>query len=285
VVLPKAAPEDSEGLHNVFSLSDMIVSGSEPHGEEAFRALAEKGVRIVVSVDGKAPEVELAKRFGLRYVHIPIQYKTITGEEIVHLAKTFRELEGPFYVHCFHGQHRGPAAAAIGRLILDAAPREQAIAEMRQYCGTSSKYEGLYRVIADGEIPDEERTSAYDWDFPSQHAFQGFRQSMIDISRAHDNLKYLSTRDWMPDEEHPDADAMNEANKLVSTFAISAELEEVQHQTEQFRRWMADASQAAVGLRDALRAFRTADGPREPVDDGFASLKQSCTDCHRAYRN
>ena len=71
--------------------------------------------------------------------------------------KTFRELDGPFYVHCFHGKHRGPAAAAaLGRIAVDGVPREQAIAEMRQWCGTSEKYEGLYRTIAEVLRPDAE---------------------------------------------------------------------------------------------------------------------------------
>ena len=47
----------------------------------------------------------------------------INEDEIAMIAKTFREVEGPFYVHCYHGKHRGPAAAAIGRVALDGLGR------------------------------------------------------------------------------------------------------------------------------------------------------------------
>lgn len=283
--LPATAPRELPGLHNLFQLSENIFSGAEPDGEESFVELQKLGVKTILSVDGKIPDAQLAARHGIRYVHVPIQYRGITHTELVQITKTFRELDGPFYVHCFHGQHRGPAAAAVGRLVLDGAPRTQALAEMRQWCGTSSKYEGLYLEIARGEIPDAEETAQYEWDFPAAHAFQGFRQAMVDISRASDNLEYLSVRDWLADAEHPDADAVNEATKLASTFAVAAELPETAAYPDDFREWLTASTQASQDLRDALRLWRNDGASREPVDALFADLQASCTACHRAYRN
>ena len=149
------------------------------------------GVKTILSVDGKPPDAETAAKLGMKYVHVPIQYKTITPEETAEIAKTFRELEGPFYVHCYHGKHRGPAAAAVGRVVLDGASREQAIAEMRQWCGTSQKYEGLYRVIATGDLPAEAETRKLAWSFPARHSAGGLKGMMVEGSRAFDNLKDL----------------------------------------------------------------------------------------------
>ena len=128
IALPPTKPEDAHGLHNLFRLSPNVISGAEPSTDESFEQLAAMGVKTVISVDGKKPELELAQKHGMRYVHIPIEYKGISDEELLQIVKTYRECEGPFYAHCFHGKHRGPAAAAIGRLVLDGASREEAIA-------------------------------------------------------------------------------------------------------------------------------------------------------------
>lgn len=100
--LPAREPTGTSDLHNLFERSANVISGSEPHGD------------------------------GMRCVHIPTAYKGLTSEEVEQLAKTYRECEAPFDTHCFHGKYRGPAAAEIGRIVLDGISREQAIAEMRQ---------------------------------------------------------------------------------------------------------------------------------------------------------
>lgn len=216
--LPAAEPEEHADLHNVFELSENIVSGSEPHGEAAFEILRSKGIRTILSVDGKVPDAAMAAEYGMNYVHVPIQYKGVTDVEVAEIAKTFREQEGPFYVHCFHGKHRGPAAAAIGRLVLDGISRETAMAEMRQWCGTADSYEGLYDTIAHAPVPSAQQTSAMDWDFPAASPLEGVGGAMVEINRAHDHLKSLAKNAWRPDASHPDLDALNEATKLASTF-------------------------------------------------------------------
>ncbi len=285
VQLPKVPPEDEHGLHNVYHLSESIVSGSEPRGEEAFQKLQEMGVRTILSVDGKLPDEELAARYGMRYVHVPIQYKGISQGEMLRIAKTFREQEGPFYVHCFHGKHRGPAAAEVGRIVLDGIPRDQALAEMRQWCGTAESYEGLYLSIAEGSVPDEPATRAFDWDFPAAQPLQGFRQGMIEVSRADDNSKYLSKRNWQPDAEHPDVDALNEATKLASALERCARLEEVASRPADFRGWMDEAVKGSAALRDALSALQKSEQDRAPVDQAYKRVSSACNACHDAYRN
>jgi hypothetical protein len=285
VELPLTPPQDGSGLHNVYRLSESIVSGSEPHGEEALRALQEMGIRTVLSVDGKVPEAELAAKYGLTYVHVPIQYKGITDDEMLKIAKTFREQEGPFYVHCFHGKHRGPAAAEVGRVVLDGIPRDQAVAEMRQWCGTASSYEGLYRVIAEGNIPDAQTTRAFAWDFPAAHPFDGFRGGMVEVSRADDNLKFLWKRTWQPDAEHPDIDALHEASKLASALERCAALDELASKPPDFQGWMADSVKRSASLRDALAGLKQGEGDTAAADKAYQELSASCNACHEVYRN
>ncbi len=251
---------------------------------EAFVKLQEMGVRTILSVDGKVPDEELARKYGMTYVHVPIQYKGISEEEVACIAKTFREKESPIYVHCFHGKHRGPAAAEIGRLVLDGIPREQALAEMRR-CGTAESYEGLYRVIAEGDIPSAEESRDFDGDFPAAHEIKGFRSAMSEISRADDNLKSLAKRKWEVDPEHPDLDPVNEATKLATSLQRSSNSEELASKPDDFTRWMQDSIVQSVALRDALTAKQAGTGPAETADQAYKTLAATCNECHDAYRN
>jgi protein tyrosine phosphatase (PTP) superfamily phosphohydrolase (DUF442 family) len=281
VSLPPESPEEFEGLHNVFHLSENIVSGSEPHGDAALRTLADMGIKTIISVDGKVPDGAAAAALGMRYVHVPIQYKGFTADEIADLAKTYRELDGPFYVHCFHGKHRGPAGAAVGRMVLDGAPRQNVLAEMRQYCGTSSKYEGLYRDIATARIPSAEETRALDFDFSAARLPRGVTGVMVNVSRSNDLIEALAKNDFAADPAHPDVDARNEAEQLLQSFDAALQLDEVKNGPADFRGWFEDARDGARTLTEALqREDGLADANR-----GWAEVKRSCSACHLVYRN
>ena len=288
--LPEAFPDDSPDLHNVFQLSDNIISGGEPHSEEALKKIADMGVKTILSVDGKVPDQETAAKYGMRYVHVPIQYSGIDVQERLHIAKTFRELEGPFYVHCFHGKHRGPAAAAIGRVVLDGVPRERAVAEMRQWCGTSKKYQGLYETIARAAMPTPEDTQLIQWKFPAAHEFRGIRHAMIGISRIHDHLKALKGRDWAVDPNHPDLNASNETAQLIGIFKIAKATSEAEMKPEDYRVWMRESVEASEALLEVLRAEPAPDAAdygtwKESASAAFDEVNTLCIRCHEPYRN
>ena len=284
--LAERTPDEVGALHNVYRLSDQIVSGAEPDHDGALEQLAAMGIKTLISVDGKAPDAERAAELGMTYVHVPIQYKGITPDEQLRLAKTFRELPGPFYVHCFHGQHRGPAAAALGRLVVDGVPREQAIAEMRQWCGTSGKYEGLYGTIALGDIPSAAETEAYAWDFPSAHHLTGYRQLMIGAARAYDNIEAMADNGWSPPDDHPDIDPINEATILAGLFRQAHEQSSMAERPADFQAWNEEARLASEHLHDVLGSIRRSGGTDwAPGDEAFAAVTTSCKTCHAAYRN
>ncbi|MFO1054518.1 MAG: hypothetical protein U1F36_20035 [Planctomycetota bacterium] len=286
IQLPQRKPDESPSLHNVFRLSDNIVSGSEPEGDAGFRQIAAMGVKTILSVDGKAPDAERAERFGLRYVHIPIRYKGIESNEVEEIAKTFRELPGPFYVHCFHGKHRGPAAAAIGRLVLDGVARDEAIAEMRQWCGTSKSYEGLYATIATGVIPSAAETAAVSFDFPAAHRYAGFRQVMIDLPRSYDALEEIAKNQWKPRSDHPDANALNEARRMAETFTQSRAIAANESRPQDFQAWLEQCEVASTGLVSALEKLESGDATAAEVARArMADVKQRCDACHKTYRN
>lgn len=285
LVLPEREAAQLDGLHNVLQLSDSIISGAEPDGEAAFQELARLGVRTILSVDGKLPDVEAAARMGMRYVHVPIQYSGITPDEQGRILKTFRELEGPFYVHCFHGVHRGPAAAALGRVALDGAPREQALAEMRQWCGTSKKYEGLYQTVATAQLPDAEQTAALDYDFAAATPITGTAAFMVEIARPFDRIKGFAKNDWQVQADHPDLDPVNEAAILAQLLERTGELEGAVSWAQDFAEGMAEAGPQARALHEALRAARSAGGDWDEARIALDALAATCNACHVAHRN
>lgn len=288
IPLPLASPEDLPGLANLYHLSEAVVSGAEPDGQAAFEALQEMGVRTILSVDGKVPDAALAAAHGMRYVHVPIRYDGIEDEELIQIAKTFRELEPPFYVHCFHGKHRGPAAAAVGRIVLDGADRTRAVSEMRQWCGTSRKYRGLYATLAEHPLPDEATTEGYAWDFPAAREVDGLRGAMVTMTRHIDQLELAVLADFQFDPEHPDLAPLNDAKVLEELLEQCMDLEGSAPHSAGFQAGLAESRAAARHLVELLEE-RQGEGFRGEVlrqaTEAFESLDRSCIECHKGYRN
>ena len=130
-------------LDHAYRLTEKLFSGAEPRGEAAFTALKELGVKSIISVDGRTPDVELARKFGLRYVHLPIGYDSVPVARSLQLAKAFQEFDGPTYIHCHHGMHRGPAAAATACVVAGLFNNDEALAAMKK-AGTGDNYIGLW---------------------------------------------------------------------------------------------------------------------------------------------
>lgn len=286
--LPTQEPLDVDGLHNLVFLGTQIISGAEPVGEAAFARLRRMGVRTIISVDGKVPAIELAAGYDLRYVHVPIEYKGLSQEQLLHLSKTFRELEGPFFVHCFHGKHRGPAAAALGRLVLDGIPREQAIAEMRQYSSTSPKYAGLYASIASDEVPSAEQSSLNNFDFAPAHEFAGLRANMIVAARVRDRLELALDNAWEEDSDNPDGNALQDAIQLQELL-LACEATSG-GRPDDYNAWMQASLESSQMLVDALKAQAQPSAPEKESWEALAeahylSIERACGACHTAYRN
>lgn len=70
-------------------------------------------------------------KFGLRYVHLPHGYDGVPADRTKELAKAVRELEGPIFIHCHHGKHRSPAAAAVACVSAGLIPPEAAYRPLR----------------------------------------------------------------------------------------------------------------------------------------------------------
>src|SRR5262249_40131969 len=149
------------------------------------------GVRTVISVDGARPDVAAARKFGLRYVHLPHGYDGISDDRAKELAKAVRDLDGPIYIHCHHGKHRSPAAASVACVGSGLLQPTQPLGVL-SLAGTSENYRGLYRSAADARPLDGKLLDALNVEFRESVALPPLAEAMVTLEHAHDRMKLIS---------------------------------------------------------------------------------------------
>ena len=210
---PLPQPIQEKRLANPFQLTKQVYSGGQPEGEQAFRALKELGIKTILSVDGARPDAELAKRFGMRYVHLPIGYEGVAPERALELAKATRDLPGPLFVHCHYGKHRAPAAAALACVMLGKLEPEAATAALKA-AGTDPHYQGLYAAVAAAKTVAPKALDRLRADFPSAAQVPPLAEMMLDLDASYDRLRGASKNGWKAPADHPDVDPAHEVMQL-----------------------------------------------------------------------
>jgi protein tyrosine phosphatase (PTP) superfamily phosphohydrolase (DUF442 family) len=270
----------AEHLPNAYQIHSRVISGGLPEGEAAFRELSELGVKTIVSVDGATPDVATAKKFGMRYVHLPHGYDGIPKERVKQLARAVRDLPGPIYIHCHHGKHRSPAAAAVGCVgagLLNAEAAETLL----KMAGTSEGYRGLYQSAREARRLDDKLLDQVLADFPEKVTVPPLAELMVMLEHTHDHLKLIAAADWKSPREHPDLDPAHEALLLREHFTELLRLDAVQSKPAEFRRYLTDSEEVSKGLESELRGGAS----REKIAAAFARISKACTDCHQRFRD
>lgn len=270
-----SSEQDFPALHHLLQVTDSIYTGGEPDGAEAFSSLVRLGVKTVVSVDGAIPDVETARKYGLRYVHIPFGYDGVDQEAGLAIASVVRNADGPFYFHCHHGIHRGPAAAAIACVASGDISGKSAL-KILERAGTGKDYAGLWRDVESYQPP------SVDAQLPElvEIAEIGtFAAAMARIDRALDNLKFCQDANWSAPASHPDLVPSQEALLLRESLHESSR-NLADGFGDEFKSWLAEAESTAQHLEDSLRANNT-----DEVSGQFESLQESCKKCHKKFRN
>jgi hypothetical protein len=282
---PRGDRVEAPGLHNVYRLSKKLLSGSSPEGDVGFASLQKLGVKTVLSVAGARPDVARARRHGLRYVHLPIGYDGVPRAQALRIARAVRDLPGPVYVHCHHGQHRGPAAAAVALLCLDPAwSPEAALAWMRR-AGTDPRYVGLYAAPQELRRPSADELDRVPADFPEVAAVTGTAQVMVGIDERWENLKLVRAAGWKTPPGHPDVDPPHEAVQLVEYFREARRLPTTRARPEDFRRRLSEAEAAAKALEAALRGRPASPGGATAAEGAFRRVEAACARCHARFRD
>lgn len=255
-------------LDNVHEIAPGVLTGSGPHGGSSFAELASQGVRTVISVDGAKPDVETARKHGLRYVHLPIGYDGVPEEKILALAKALRELPGPVYIHCHHGKHRGPAAAAVACVAAGKLDTDGALRTLKKM-GTGENYLGLWASARDARAMD---TSALRVEFREVAPVPPLMEAMAALDQAFENLGVARKAGGAP--EHEALRAREIVTEILRT-------EEVLARPADYRARMKACLDGFAELETLLRSKAGAPA----VDAVYDTLRKSCADCHKLYRN
>jgi protein tyrosine phosphatase (PTP) superfamily phosphohydrolase (DUF442 family) len=272
-------PIEIPGIHNAFRATDNVFSGSQPEGDEAFAALAKLGVKTILSVDGGKPDLELARKHGLRYVHLPYGYDSIPTNRIVELVKLTKEASGPFFVHCHHGLHRGPAAVAVMCESMEGWSPAKAEVWLKQ-AGTSPDYPGLYRAARDFKSPSPAEMAAVKA-LPEITKPSSIVEAMVAIDEHFAWLKSSQKAGWKTPPGHADISPSHEAVLLWEQLRELGRTDDTKKRPQDYQTKLADSERAAEAFRTLLKNSKD----NAAIDAQFKALMQSCSACHKQYRN
>ncbi|MBN8246245.1 MAG: hypothetical protein J0L84_02235 [Verrucomicrobia bacterium] len=274
---PVAVP--STNCHNVFQVTPRLYSGSQPEGEAGYAELARLGIKTVVSVDGSAPDLEAARRHGMRYVHLPFGYGGIPANRLAELARAAESLPGPFYVHCHHGKHRGPAAVAVMCLAVEGWTPERGETWLRQ-AGTSTDYPGLYQVVHDWKKPELAAVGPLPEIAPPSTVVA----AMVAVDGHLDGLKAAQKHGWGTPPDHPDLRPGPEAVLLWEQLRELGRHPDTTGRSDRYREQLKASETAADRLRQILSGPRSVETAAD-ADAALTQLTRTCSECHKAHRN
>jgi hypothetical protein len=277
---------DPPGMHNLYGLGTNFYSGSSPDTEEAFAALAKLGIKTILSVDGSKPNVALAKKFGMTYVHLPHGYDGISTNLQLQLAKAGQTLPRPVYIHCHHGKHRGPAAAAV-ICMSNAGWSAQQAEDWLVAAGTATNYAGLYQSIRNFIPPAPGQLSLLPGDFPETAQVSRLVDLMVAIDLRWEHLKAARTANYGAPADHPDLHPANESVILWETYREAQRLPEASKHGDEFIARLQAAEEQVRAAETLLRSYADKPGPdlRAKLDQSFDAMARACSSCHKAYRD
>lgn len=277
----------TDALHNAYRVTDKVFSGAAPEGEASFAALRDLGVKTVISVDGAKPDVATAKKYGLRYVHLPIGYDDVTPEEGRAIARAIDALPGPIYVHCHHGKHRSAAALATACVMNGRLEPEQAESVLKTF-GTGLNYKGLWASALGARPLDKLELDAVKVDYRETAPIPPLAEAMVQIDENLERLKLAQTANWQRPATHPDVDPAHEALQLMEKLRELGRTPESLAKPEGYRKILSENEAGAQALHEALVAWGRSGGRGQVPGAVNASMKavtSSCTGCHKAFRD
>lgn len=266
------------GVHNIVTYDDNLLSGGAPEDEAGMRSLAGLGIKTIISVDGMLPDVELAEKYGMRYVHLPISYDKVPVERQKELAQAITSCGGPIYMHCHHGKHRSAAALASAVVLCGKLTPEAAMARM-SVSGTAKDYQGLWQSVRNAAPLPADQLRIDPDTLPKLTQASGMVSLMNEIDQVFDFVKRAQKAGWKAPADHPDLVASHETERLAAAFArVAADQECVKE--DSFLKPLDAAIIASKQLDAAVRANDAA-----TADQLVTTLGKSCKECHKTYRD
>ncbi len=277
----------TEHLPNVVQVTDRVYSGGLPEGDAGFLELQQLGIKTVISVDGITPNIDLANRYGLKYIHLPHGYDGVPNQRILEISKAVREQEGPVYIHCHHGKHRSPAAAASACLTIGWIQNAQAF-QVLQVAGTNPNYRGLFESVKNAKPVAEKVLDALEVQFHEVEPLPPLADAMVDLDHAFEHIQLFAKKDWRLLEEHPDLVPAHEALLLREQYTELLRADYVESQSDVFKELLVDAEIAAKELESILNSAASEPqryAKREQLAAAVAKISSNCKACHEAVRD
>ena len=279
--LPCTPVADQRNLENAHFVTDKVIAGAQPEGEASFQALRDLGVKTIITVDGARPDVEMARKYGMAYVHLPFGYDGVPAAQGMAIAKAIEEKPGPIYLHCHHGKHRSAAAAAVACVGNRTLKPEQAESVLRTF-GTGANYKGLWRDARVAKPMDPAELKALKVDFAETAQLPPTAQAMVAVDAHWDHLKLTRKAGWAAPADHPDLDPAHEALQLQELLHEMRRSDSAHGRVPDYLRLLTEGEAQSAALRAALSAKPI---DKAGADAAFARIAASCTACHKEHRD
>lgn len=270
----------AQHLPNPIRLHEKVISGGLPEGDAAFAELKDLGIKTVISVDGAKPDVVTAEKYGMRYVHLPHSYDGVPEQRAKELAKAVRDLPGPTYIHCHHGKHRSPAAAAVACVGAGFITHDDA-ATVLKVAGTSEAYRGLYQSADAAKRFDQALLDELQAEFPATAKLPAMAEAMVEVEHIHDRLKAIETAGWKTPADMPALVPDHEALLLREQFTEMLRTKEVLAKPAKFQELTKEAEALCLQLEELLKK----DPAAAEASKLFLAISNNCKACHTTFRD
>ena len=246
-------------------LTPDIFVGPRP-SQEHIAELTTLGIKKVISVDALPPESSLWSE-AIEVRHLPLGYRDLPKPLQLRLARELSIAPVKTYIHCHHGQHRGPAAALAALRALGQLDQAEAEAWLER-CGVA--YQGLRQAVQDAQ-PESPQDIQSTLPLEEAVATESLSRLMAEIDQVWERLKKV------PSQDDPNRSTQKEdAAQLLDLFRLSSEA--AGPVDPAYRKQIQEAVRLASTLESELQNGEDAAKLR-------AALRTSCRTCHRAFRD
>ncbi|MFN7625866.1 MAG: hypothetical protein ACK5PZ_03475 [Pirellula sp.] len=279
---PQAHP--SHLLPNAFWVHKDLLSGGMPHGSAAFEELRRLGIKTIISVDGIKPDVDSAKQFGMRYVHLPHGYDGISKNRLMEITKALRELDKPIYLHCHHGKHRGPTAAAAACVSAGWLPPDFAPIILKT-AGTNPAFKGLIETVTNATPMDPKTLDELKVQFVPVAEVPPIIEAMVAVDEVFDRLKENQKHGWSKSAR---ADSLLLKEHFMELHRAESHGVHGIRQPE-FQELLRQGLEATTMLETQWAKLEDAATPDAVLQHGhndtMKRISQNCTQCHVQFRD
>lgn len=236
-------------------------------------------MRTVISITPSDREREFCQRHGLALVEIPFDKQSgPSRSDLARFLETVRSGNGPFYVHCVGGTHRGGILGIAYRVHAQDWPRDKALVEYGRLGGDlKTDHAMLEAVMSAGAAAESDQASGSpripDYTRFSKDAAEAFNDTAKKRSLVYTRLaEYLVKWFELADRPGIGIDLGGGPGDLV--LELAAWTKQFYWVNADMNTWYAEPLSREALKRETTHrtSFIFADAKRLPFRDGYADL-------------